>query len=76
MTKSVQIRNVPEDVHRVLRERAAHAGMSLSEYLLDEIVRTAKRPAVAEVLARAGTRHGGASTESIVEAVREARLRK
>lgn len=70
---SVQIRNVPEDIHRTLRARAARAGLSLSDYLLDEITRIAEKPAIADVLARAGKRHGGASTEDIVAAVREAR---
>ena len=48
-----QIRNVPEDVHRTLRVRAAEAGMSLSEYLLDRISRDARRPTVAQVLEQA-----------------------
>jgi len=76
MAISVQIRNVPDDVHRTLRERAAHAGLSLSDYLLDEITRVAERPAVADVLARAATRHGGAASEAVVAAIREARDRK
>lgn len=76
MTKSVQIRNVPENVHRTLHERAARAGTSLSDYLLGELVRIADRPAVADVLARAATRHGGADPEAIVAAVREARQRR
>jgi hypothetical protein len=70
---SIQIRNVPEDVHRTLRVRAAEAGMSLSEYLLDRISRDARRPTVAEVIERAGRRSGGASVEQIVEAVRAGR---
>jgi plasmid stability protein len=73
MTRSVQIRNVPDSVHRTLRSRAASAGVSLSEYLLAEIVRVAERPPVADVLARATARHGGADTESIVGSVRAER---
>ena len=73
MPKSVQIRNVPDDVHRELRARAAAAGMSLSDYLLDEITRVAARPSVADVLARAAARHGGVSTAEIVRVIREAR---
>ena len=73
MPKNVQIRNVPDHIHRTLRERAARAGMSLSDYLLSEITRVAERPPVAEVLARADARHGGASPEAIVRVIREAR---
>jgi antitoxin FitA len=75
VNKNVQIRDVPEDVHRTLRERAARAGMSLSDYLRDELVRVAERPELADVLRRATTRHGGASSESIRAAVRDARER-
>jgi len=56
---SVQIKNVPPDVHRVLRERAAAAGQSLQEYLLDQLTRQAGTPTLEEVLDRAGGRNGG-----------------
>lgn len=75
MPKHVQIRNVPDDIHQALRERAARAGVSLSDYLLNEITRIAERPPVADVLARAGSRRGGASSASIVAAVRSGRDR-
>ena len=48
----IQIRNVPDDVHKVMKVRAAEAGMSLSDYLLREIERTARRPTLEEVPAR------------------------
>jgi len=73
--RTVQIRNVPDSIHRTLRARAAAAGLSLSDYLLAEIVRVAERPPVADVLARAGGRHGGAAASAIVEAVRAGRDR-
>ena len=73
MPVSVQIRNVPDDIHRTLKERAARAGVSLSDYLLGEITRVAERPSVADVLARASARHGGPSTEDIVAVIREVR---
>lgn len=73
MAKSVQIRDVPDDVHATLKARAAAAGMSLSEYLRSELVRTASRPTVAEVLARAAARPGGVPTKVIVETIREMR---
>jgi plasmid stability protein len=43
MARMVQIRHVPDDVHRKLKARAALAGMSLSEYLLAEVRRTLER---------------------------------
>jgi antitoxin FitA len=44
----VQIRNVPDDLHRRLKVRAAKAGMSLSEYLLAELRRSAETPTMEE----------------------------
>jgi plasmid stability protein len=73
--KVIQVRNVPEDVHRTLRTRAAAAGVSLSDYLLGELIRVADRPAVADVLARANRRSGGADGDAIIEAVRIGRDR-
>ena len=73
--KTLQIRNVPDDVHRVLRARAAAAGVSLSDYALGELERIASHPPVADLLARARSRAGGASAEAIVGAVRSGRDR-
>ena len=56
---SVQIKDVPENVHAVLRRRAAAAGQSLQEYLLGRLVEEASRPTLDEVLDRAGQRAGG-----------------
>lgn len=56
---SVQIKNVPTDVHRVLRRRAAGAGQSLQEYLLAQLTRQAREETLDEVLDRAGGRAGG-----------------
>jgi antitoxin FitA len=75
MSRNIQIRNVPDEVHRTLRARASAAGQSLSAYLLAELTRVAERPQVADVLARAGARQGGASTDEIVAAVRSGRDR-
>lgn len=52
MTIMIQIRNVPENLHRRLKSRAALAGMSLSDYLLREIRQVAERPTTEELLAR------------------------
>ncbi len=49
---SLQIRNVPEDVHRELKKRAAAMGMSLSEYALSELVRSTQQPTMEELMAR------------------------
>ncbi len=48
MARMVQVRNVPEDLHRSLKARAANAGMSLSDYLLGELREIAERPTLAE----------------------------
>ncbi|MDQ3362134.1 MAG: hypothetical protein M3533_00775 [Actinomycetota bacterium] len=46
----IQIRNVPDDLHRKLKVRAAQEGMTLSNYLLSEIESVAKRPTMREWL--------------------------
>jgi len=56
MNKMLQVRNVPEDLHRTLKARAALAGMSLSEYLLRELRRTAERPTPEELRRRIKSR--------------------
>ena len=50
--KLLQIRNVPDEVHRTLKSRAALAGMSLSEYALAELRRGAERPTRDEILTK------------------------
>lgn len=52
MSKMIQLRNVPEALHRTLKSRAAMAGMSLSDYLLAEIKEVAERPTLAELRER------------------------
>jgi plasmid stability protein len=52
MTVMIQIRNVPDGLHRQLKSRAALAGMSLSDYLLGEIRRVAERPTLEELRVR------------------------
>jgi plasmid stability protein len=52
MTTMIQIRNVPDALHRRLKSRAALAGMSLSDYLLKEISEVAERPTLDELRAR------------------------
>lgn len=56
---SVQIKDVPEHTHAVLRRRAAAASQSLQEYLRTRLIAEADTPTVDEVLDRAGGRAGG-----------------
>ena len=56
MAKMVQIRNVPDTLHRKLKVRAADSGQTLSDYLLAELERLAARPTHHEMLARLHSR--------------------
>ena len=74
---SVQIKDVPRDVHATLRRRAAAAGQSLQEYLLGRLTEEARTPTVDEVLERAGGRaDGSASFKAAVSVLREERGRR
>jgi plasmid stability protein len=50
MPKMIQIRNVPDELHRTLKVRAASLGMTLSDYLLSEIEQVARKPTMKEWL--------------------------
>ena len=52
MSSMIQIRHVPDPLHRKLKSRAALEGMSLSDYLLREIRRIAERPTMEEIMER------------------------
>jgi plasmid stability protein len=52
----IQLRHVPDDLHRKLKARAALEGLSLSEYLLQEVRRVADRPTLAELRHRLAQR--------------------
>ena len=52
MSKMIQLRNVPDGLHRKLKARAAMAGLSLSDYLISEIKEVAERPTLAEMRER------------------------
>lgn len=73
MSKMIQVRHVPEDVHRELKIRAARAGMSLSDYLREEITRIARRPTLDEVLERIDSREPPRRAVDSVSAVRAER---
>jgi len=70
MSRMIQIRNVPEGLHRVLKARAAMAGMSLSDYLLAEIKEIAGRPTLAELRERLRRRSPAGGPLSAAEAIR------
>ncbi|WP_343711983.1 hypothetical protein [Inquilinus sp.] len=76
MTTMIQIRNVPDVLHRQLKSRAALAGMSLSDYLLQEMRRLAERPTLDELRARLEQRPAVAPTEAPAQAVRAERDRR
>jgi antitoxin FitA len=71
----IQIRNVPDALHRRLKSRAALAGMSLSDYLLSEIRQVAERPTIDELRARLRNRAETAPAAPPAEAVRAERDR-
>ena len=74
---SVQIKDVPEETHAVLRRRAAEAHQSLQEYLRSRLIDEASRPTLDEVLERAGGRAGGSVTlKAAAGAVRDDRARR
>jgi plasmid stability protein len=56
MPKMIQLRHVPDDLHRRLKARAALEGLSLSDYLLAEIRRVAERPTLTDLRARLARR--------------------
>jgi antitoxin FitA len=75
MSSMIQIRNVPDALHRRLKSRAALAGMSLSDYLLNEIRELAERPTLDELRARLDNRPRVTPSVAPAEAVRAERDR-
>lgn len=73
MPTMIQIRNVPNELHRRLKARAALAGMTLSDYLLQEIRRVAERPSLDELRARLQQRAPVAPSMAPARAVRAER---
>jgi antitoxin FitA len=71
MGRLVQIRDVPEDVHRTLKARAASRGQSLSEYLRRELERSARTPALDDFLDELARREPVELPETPAEAIRE-----
>lgn len=73
MSMMIQIRNVPDELHRRLKARAALAGLTLSGYLLKEICRAAERPTLDELRARLDRRSPVTPSVPPVEAMRSER---
>ena len=73
---TLQIRNVPEEISRTLKARAAKKGQSLSEYALAELTRIAERPTIEELTERIRLREPvetGTAAADIIRAERDAR---
>jgi antitoxin FitA len=73
MAKMIQIRNVPDSVHRTLKAQAALAGMSLSDFLLATIHQIAERPTIVDLRKRLRRRCRIAVSVSAAKAVRRER---
>jgi hypothetical protein len=74
MSKMIQIRNVPDEMHRSLKEAAAREGMSLSDYIKRELVGVGARSNLERIEARVRTREPSKLTrQEIVDIIREHR---
>lgn len=74
MPKMIQIRNVPDDVHRALKLRATAEGLSLSDYIKRDLEELAKQATIEDVFASARARgSSGITTEEIVADIRASR---
>ncbi len=75
MSKMIQVRNVPDDLHKELKIRAAAAGMSMSDYIKQELSRGTRKSTIPEIVARreARGRKSTLTTQKIVDIIREAR---
>jgi antitoxin FitA len=73
MTKMLQVRNVPDDVHARLKERARAAGMSMSEYVLRELKELADKPSLDEIWRRAEARDSSVTLADAAQLIRDER---
>jgi plasmid stability protein len=73
MGKMIQIRDVPEDVHSILKSRAAREGMSLSDFIKRELDRTARLPSMLEWLERTRQAKPIRSKRTAAQVIRELR---
>jgi plasmid stability protein len=74
MSKMIQVRNVPDEVHRTLKLRAASEGLSLSDYIKRDLEELAKQATIEDVFASARARgESGITAEEIVSDIRQMR---
>ena len=73
MSKMIQLRNVPDNLHRKLKARAATEGRSLSDYLLSHIREFAERPTLVEMRERLRQRDSVDVEMSPADLIREER---
>jgi plasmid stability protein len=73
MPKMIQVRNVPDSLHRRLKSKAALEGLSLSDFLLREMEDVAERPTMKELAERIASRTPVKYKRSPVEILREER---
>ena len=76
MPKLIQLRHVPDALHRQLKERAALAGLSLSDYLIGEAQKLVERPTNAEIRARLARRSRVNPKPSPAEVIRRQREKR
>jgi plasmid stability protein len=76
MSKMIQLRNVPDSVHRRLKAKAAMEGVSLSELLIREARKFAERPTLEEMRKRLEARPIRTFKRSPTELLREERDRR
>lgn len=73
MSKMIQIRNVPDELHRELKARAARSGLTLTDYIQRELEQVVRRPPVDDVLQRVRSRPRPDLSISAADAVRQER---
>ncbi|CAN5800686.1 hypothetical protein BH20ACT4_BH20ACT4_08260 [soil metagenome] len=76
MAKTIQVRDVPDDVHRRLTVRAAERRLSLSELVRAELLQLARRPTMDEMLDRLGGRPTIEVPETPAAAIADERVRR
>ena len=76
MVRMIQLRHVPDELHRKLKARAAMEGLSLSAYLLQEVERLAERPTLNDLRRRLAQRESVAPRIPPAKAVRAERERQ
>lgn len=76
MSKMIQLRHVPEELHRLLKARAALAGLPLSDYLIREVSKLAEQPTPKEMRERLAQREPYRGVKSPTRVIREERDRR